>query len=67
MIHQCKLRDNPLALLFGAVSYDTFYLYLSMRRFKMFIALGDILVSINDRLVVDETFEEISTILDMLM
>lgn len=38
-----------------------------MKRFKTFISVGDILVSINDRLVIDESYEEIANILDMLV
>jgi hypothetical protein len=38
-----------------------------MKKFKMFMAVGDILVAINDRLVIDETFSEVSNIIDMLM
>jgi hypothetical protein len=38
-----------------------------MKKFKTLISAGDILVCINDRLVIDETFDEIVNILDMLM
>lgn len=38
-----------------------------MKKFQSVIALGDILIAINDELVIDETFEDISTIIDTLM
>jgi hypothetical protein len=38
-----------------------------MKKFKAFMAVGDILVAINDRVVIDESFTEVSNIIDMLM
>lgn len=38
-----------------------------MKKFKSMISIGDILVAINDKLVIDESYEEIRNILDMLM
>ena len=44
-----------------------FYYILSLSKFKHLISKGDILVAINDNNVIDESYEGIVMLLDMLM
>jgi len=38
-----------------------------MRRLKQHVSVGDILISINDRVVIEESYEDICNIFEMLM